>query len=75
MIKRLEDGLYHVQWQGEWSSFGSPLLAKAEAHLSKLQRGLVVFEKIRTRPHQGEFKPGFANASTPRNRLHRIATL
>ena len=74
MIKRLEDGQYHVQWNGQWTSFGSPSLVKAEAHLSKLQRGLVRFEGIRTRAHQGEFKPGFASGATPRNRLHRITT-
>jgi hypothetical protein len=69
MIKRLEDGQYHVQWNGEFTSFGSPSLAKAEAHLSKLQRGLIVFEKIRTRPHQGEFRPGYLNGATSRNRI------
>lgn len=70
-IKRLEDGLYHVQHNGQWSGFGAPTLAKAEVYLAKLQRGLVHFEPIRTRAHQGEFKPGFASGASPRNRLHQ----
>jgi hypothetical protein len=64
MIKKLEDGLYHVQWDGEWSGFGAPTLARAEAHLAKLERGHVKFEAIRTRPHKGEFSPGYLNGAT-----------
>jgi hypothetical protein len=69
MIKRLEDGLHHVHWNGQWSGFGAHTLAKAEVYLAKLQRGLVHFEPIRTRAHQGEFQPGYLNGATSRNRI------
>ena len=64
-IRRLEDGLHHVQWNGERSGFGAPTIAKAEVYLAKLQRGLVHFEPIRTRAHKGEFKPASSTEPHP----------
>ncbi len=68
-IKKLADGRYHVKHNGEWSGFGAPTLARAEAYRLKLERGLTVFEPIKTRPHQGEFRPGYLNGATSRNRI------
>ena len=70
-IKRLSDNLFHVQWKGEWTSFGATSISKAESHLAKLQRGLVHFEPIKVQKHKPAFAPGFCNGASPQNRLHR----
>jgi hypothetical protein len=68
-IKRLSDNLFHVKWNGEWSSFATATISKAESHLAKLQQGLVRFEPIRVHEHRPAFKPGFCNSASPRNRI------
>jgi hypothetical protein len=68
-IKRLSDGLLHVKWNGQWTSFGATTISKAESHLAKLQQGLVHFEPIKTHEHRPAFKPGFCNGASSRNRI------
>jgi hypothetical protein len=70
-IKRLADGLHHVKWNGQWTSFGATSISKAESHLAKLQQGLVRFEPIRVQEHRPAFKPGFCNGASRANRLHQ----
>lgn len=60
MIEQLEGG-YYVRFNGVLSGVRNPTRSKAEAHLQKLQRGLVVLKPLeskrhnptRTMPYQG----------------------
>lgn len=69
MIQRLENGRYHVTWNGQLSAHASSTAAKAEAYLAKLQKGLVRFEAYQTQAHQPAFRSGFCTGATRQHTL------
>lgn len=73
MIERKDNGRWHVKPQGQtqYSATASVTREKAEAHLDKLNRGLVKFIPLTGAEHRPAFNPGFANGATTRNHLHQ----
>lgn len=73
-IRKFANSRWYVKPAGceHYSAKASPTVERAQSHLDKLTKGLVQFEPLGSfDKHRPEFKTGFANGATPRNRLHR----